>query len=391
MFYAPSENLKVLFIAPYPVLPATTGGKIRIVQLANQLSRMGFDISILAPYKPGQWQCYDDSYGFELREVRYPFLLPVFLLDRPFPYGYLASFHPGYGAKLKQFLDGFDIFQFEHAFFGDFANSLPSGRPVIYDAHNVEFDYVRSECSLSTIRDIVGKRIYRLERDLIQRASSVFVCSNNERQRFTDLYGTRDDQMVVAPNGIKRIQQVSSPNATAALHERFPDLTRFQQYAVYTGSDVEHNRQAVRLIIERIAPQLRAECAFIVHGTVAKAFMNKKYDDNIFFDTSYGGLEPYAIPRAVGLNPVTQGGGTNLKLIQYLAHGIPVVSTEFGMRGYDELKPYVTVSSINEFSNALKSQPTLDPAVLPLLQTYLWEEIAANLSDTYLALCDRSS
>jgi hypothetical protein len=168
------------------------------------------------------------------------------------------------------------IFQFEHAFFGDFAKSLPSGRPIIYDAHNVEFDDVRSECSLSTIRDLVGKRIYRLERDLVERASSVLVCSSNERHRFADLYGTRDDQMVVAPNGIKRIQQVSSPNATAALHERFPDLPRFQQYGVYTGSDVEHNRQAVRLIIERIAPQLRDECAFVIHGTVAKVFMNKK-------------------------------------------------------------------------------------------------------------------
>jgi hypothetical protein len=67
---------------------------------------------------------------------------------------------------------------------------------------------------------------------------------------------------------------------------------------------------------------------------------------------------------------------------------MPVVSTEFGVRGYDELKPYVTVSSIDQFSNALKSRPALDPAVLPLLQTYLWEEIAANLSDTYLTLCN---
>lgn len=385
-----NNTLKILLIAPYPVLPASTGGKIRIVELARHLSRLGFDIWILAPYQPGQRQSYDRSYGFNLREVPYPFIVPFLLKDRPFPYGYLVSFHPGYGAMLKRFLHSFDAFQFEQVFFAGLAKSLPRGRPIIYDAHNVDYDYVRSECRQTIIRNIVGKRIGRLEGDLARRASRVLVCSRVEQQRFTDLYRVPEHRIRVTPNGIKQILQGSSPDAAAALFERFPGLQRFPRYAVYSGSNVEHNRTAVRLIVEQFAPQLEDQCAFIIHGKVAKAFMNQRYT-NVYFDLSYGGLESYAIPRAIGLNPVTQGAGTNLKLIHYLAHGIPVISTQFGVRGYEELEPYVTISSVDGFVEALKSQDTLDPAVFPLLQRYLWEEIAADLRDTYLALCDRSS
>ena len=37
----------------------------------------------------------------------------------------------------------------------------------------------------------------------------------------------------------------------------------------------------------------------------------------------------------VALNPVLHGSGTNLKVIEYLAAGVPVVSTAFGIRGLD--------------------------------------------------------
>jgi hypothetical protein len=385
-----NSRIRILLIAPYPVVPATTGGKIRIVELARHLSRQEFDVSVLAPYKPGQRQHHDPSYGFELREVRYPFLVPWLLLDRPFPYGYLITFHPGYAATVKKFLQEFDVFQFEHAFFADLVDQVPDGRPIIYDAHNVEYDYVRSECGQNAIRNLVGRRVFHVEAELTRRAWRVLVCSSLEEQRFAELYDVPRQRMVLAPNGIKRLLNEVCPDTAAELHRRFPSLRRFRRYAVYSGSDVKHNRQAVRLIVDRFAPQMRDECAFIIHGTVSKAFAHETAS-NVFVDSSFGGLELYAIPEVIGLNPITQGAGTNLKVIQYLAHGIPVVSTEFGLRGYDELKPYVTVSSVDGFVEGIRSKPVFDRALRPLLENYLWEKIAANLGATYLELLRRGS
>ncbi len=389
MHYPRDNAPRVLMIAPYPVLPPSTGGKIRIVELARHLSRTGFDVWVLTPYKPGQRDHHCSDFGFKLREVAYPFLLPLLLTDKPFPYGYLVSFHPGFASTLRQFLHSFDAFQFEHVFFADLAAALPPGRPIVYDAHNVEYDYVRSECTHAKVREIAGKRIFRMESELVARASRLLVCSDRERRRFTDLYGVPEYRLSVTPNGIQDILSHTPTGAEEALKSRFPGLSRFKQYAVYTGSDVEHNREAVRLIIDCFAPQLQDECAFIIHGTVANAFRNQKFN-NVYFDSSYGGLELYSVPQAIGLNPVTQGAGTNLKLIQYLAHRLPVVSTEFGVRGYDDLRQFVTVRPINRFVEAIRSQPHLDAAVLPLLQRYVWGEIGSELSQTYFALLEEN-
>jgi glycosyltransferase involved in cell wall biosynthesis len=35
----------------------------------------------------------------------------------------------------------------------------------------------------------------------------------------------------------------------------------------------------------------------------------------------------------VALNPIQFGSGTNLKMLDYLAAGVPVISSKFGMRG----------------------------------------------------------
>jgi glycosyltransferase involved in cell wall biosynthesis len=37
----------------------------------------------------------------------------------------------------------------------------------------------------------------------------------------------------------------------------------------------------------------------------------------------------------VALNPMVSGAGSNLKILDYMAHRLPVISTAFGARGFD--------------------------------------------------------
>lgn len=46
-------------------------------------------------------------------------------------------------------------------------------------------------------------------------------------------------------------------------------------------------------------------------------------------------VAPYFAAADAGLNPVTQGSGANVKLFEYLATRLPVISTPFGVRGTD--------------------------------------------------------
>jgi glycosyltransferase involved in cell wall biosynthesis len=58
----------------------------------------------------------------------------------------------------------------------------------------------------------------------------------------------------------------------------------------------------------------------------------------------------------VGLNPVISGSGTNLKLIEYAAAGVPVVSTEFGARGigFSAGREYVSATA-EAFANGIET------------------------------------
>ena len=376
-----SRPQRLLIISPYPIVPPSTGGMVHTHALATQFVRLGWDVTVLTPYYPGQ-RSRLRSETFTLVQAPYPFLLPFFLSDRFLPYGYAVSFHPGYGLWLRKFLRRFDVFQFEHNFFAGLLRWIPRGSPVVYSAHNVEFDYHRAECSRPGLCDIVGRRMYALEEAVLHRSRLVLSCSSKQRTRFRELYGVSPKKVAVVPNGVQRVVAKAGPPDPSRLLRRLPELERFPIRAVFSGSDVDHNRIAVRTILDRLAPEAGDECGFVINGGCGRRFRGRA-PGNVIFDPDPDSFDDYANSGLIGLNPVTQGSGTQLKFSQYLAHGLPVISTKFGARGYEDLERYVTICSVEEFVPALRAKPVLSPECATALQDYRWEVIVGRVFDRY--------
>ncbi|MEO6403330.1 MAG: glycosyltransferase [Vicinamibacteria bacterium] len=378
--------MRILLIAPYPVLPPSTGGKIRIVRIAEALVDLGIEVTVLTPFKPGQKRHRRDV-AFELRQVVYPFLLPFLLTDRPFPFMYLVSHHPWFGRSMQSWLRTFDLVQFEHVAFADLLHRLAPGQPVVYDAHNVEFDYVRQECGSEWTRRIAGDRIRGLERILVDESSLVLTCSTEDRNRLGELYGLAQEKVLIIQNGIH--SPVSPMNGTATDPPWSDRVARLPRKAMFSGSDVAHNRQAVAFIVQQLAPLLRQTCGFIIQGECGRRFLNQG-GDNVDFDPHWNTFRQYARPGVVGLNPVVQGSGSNLKLAHYLAHGMPVLSTEFGVRGFMDVAPFVHVRALEAFAEALRSERFEPPNAGAHLARLSWGALAARLRDSYLQLIERA-
>ena len=68
-----------------------------------------------------------------------------------------------------------------------------------------------------------------------------------------------------------------------------------------------------------------------------------------------------------------------MKILDYLKHGLPVISTEFGMRGYDDLIPFVNIASLEQFPQALKSSNSFSKETYNVLQKYTWSHISGKL------------
>jgi hypothetical protein len=87
------------------------------------------------------------------------------------------------------------------------------------------------------------------------------------------------------------------------------------------------------------------------------------------------------------LNPVTSGGGSNVKVPTYLALGLAVVSTAFGLRGYAPLAAAVECSERETFADALHARPrgwAARGAPAPAaLADYAWGALGARLAGSF--------
>jgi glycosyltransferase involved in cell wall biosynthesis len=372
---------KVLIISPYPVIPPDTGAKIRIYELAHGISVNGIKVKILVPISPTQYCRKRINRNLTIDVVPYPFVIPFLLTDKPFSYMYLISLHPWYRFFIKKHLENHDIIQFEQASFGDIVDHIPGNKTVVYDAHNVEAEYVASECRYQWTEKISTRRIFNLENNIVQRADQILACSENDAKKICDIYGTLENKLKIIHNGI-HIDGPARQCNIDYIKRKFPKLLGYKSIAIFSGSDVAHNRSAVRFIMESIATKLRRQCAFVLKGQCSKRFQNHKLE-NVFLDPVPGNVSSYSNICTVALNPIFQGSGTSLKVLDYLANGLPVITTEFGMRGYEDLKSFVTLSDENSFAQKILEKPKFLPATLDAIRKYTWESAVTTLKNIY--------
>ena len=377
--------MRVAQIVPYPLFPTWSGGKIRVRELGRAMAAHGVELTLLTPYHYTQRRAYYRDEPFRLVEVPYPFLLPFFLTDRAFPYQYLMSYHPGFAAMMRRHLRGYDAYLFEQAPFAALLDELPASSVTVYSSQNVEYDYVQQECRHEAQVERVGRRMLALEGRLARECTRVWAVSEPDRERMREVYGIGDERISVYPNGIGEVREAGTDDRR--MRERFPALGQYERRALYSGSNVEHNRIAVRFILEQLAPA-RPEMGFLIHGTCGEQFRGGG-PANVFFDEDSSRFDDYAVEGTIGLNPVRTGGGTNLKVLHYLSRGLPVVTTRFGLRGHEAFADSVVVAELEEMAGALRQAAPRRPD-RERLEALRWDAIGRRMAEELRELTGRA-
>ncbi len=93
------------------------------------------------------------------------------------------------------------------------------------------------------------------------------------------------------------------------------------------------NLDAVQAIIDMAGA--RPEIGFLVGGSVCEAFWRKPLPSNVILLGLVSDAEKQNLLASadVAINPMRLGAGTNLKVLEYFAAGVPTVSTAVGARG----------------------------------------------------------
>ena len=269
--------------------------------------------------------------------------------------------------------------------------------PIIYDAFNVEAQlkagvYPDTEIGRSLLAQVVD-----VESRAVQASARTTTCS----QADADALAAESDQppghFTVIPNGTVVPDEVPTPDDRRALSTRWRGRywaagssgARPEHLAVFFGSWHPPNIDAAELLIE-IAPLL-PDTLILSVGHHGEAFLHRRGPDNLVFT---GTVTTAAKDRLLGaadvaLNPMRLGSGTNLKLLEYLAVGTPVVSTPFGARGIDVVdgehlrfaEPAAFAATVAEvLADPADAQRRAEAGRALVTSRYAWDRLGADLA-----------
>jgi glycosyltransferase involved in cell wall biosynthesis len=347
----PEHRPKVVVLATFPIDAPAHGGQLRARNLYGQLSAT-VDVHLVAltdrsaaavdeVLAPGLRQTIvprsleqasvDDATGLDAR-------LPVTDILS----GQHSSLTPAFGRTLDGALADADLVILAEPYLLPALHAAARSVPFVYDAYNVEADLKDAALPDTPIRSQLLEDVDRIERAAVTESAAVVTCSDADAALLAGRYHRNRTSFEVIPNGTTVPASIPTPEARAAAGRRWLERYRrdggvgdVEHLAVFFGSWHPPNLDAAELIVE-IAPLL-PEVLFLSCGNHGAAFADRRLPSNVVFPGAVGATAKTALlaSAAVALNPMRTGSGTNLKLVEYLAAGVPVVSTPFGARGVD--------------------------------------------------------
>jgi len=255
----------------------------------------------------------------------------------------------------------------------------------VYGAQNVEAEWYERVGAAVTRRPGWARRLETLEREALDVADLVVAVSDADKATFVARYGTPADKIAVVDNGFDA-SRLRAPTAEEKEGARAAlGLAASERGLLFLGTDFAHNRQAAEDLFRVVVPRLEElDARLYLVGGVSTSF-RARAGERVRIVPEQADLTPYLWGADVGLNPVTTGAGSNVKLPTYLAAGLDVVSTPFGMRGFDRLAPYVTACEVDAFADALLAPPASQAGRLDALRAYSWAAQAERLCAAYAA------
>ena len=349
------------------------------------MARAGASVDILAPWIPGVPRAVLLEPRLRLHtHCMVANLLPRLLPKRIAPALALLSLQPPIGPRswLGRFA-GCDIIQFEFCAQFHWAALMPTPPAVVYSAHNVELRYHQADPELQVLRRPALWRIEHLERTAVQSSDLVIACSDEDSRTLAALYRPPQRQAVIA-NGFDAAlltfeRAALRDTARAALGFKPSD-----RVILFVGGDAPHNRDAVRFLAYDVLPALDHTARLLILGESGAAA--PRGHPHIRQPGFVEDWRTYFAATDVAVNPVAFGSGTNIKLAEYVAAGLPSISTPFGLRGMPHLASMVRSVPRGRFTEALGASLPEPPQKRAMLQAWTWDALGRSLGERYCEL-----
>ena len=341
------------------------GGTLRIQNFISGLASRGHDVSF------AYWGSRErETFGTHIVNVRKP---PARFLQRlaSMVYGgeegkaaveLLLCNYPTMFMKLHPNLKTSSVLQAEQIW----SAAIPLlyrkmfNKVTVLDDHNVEallaqrlYPYVKNKSTYSYWM----KYVSLLERTCCNLADQIIVTSDIDKVNLEKFHKISQNKISVIPNGsdVNKYR----PDCSLCSGTRMAlGIGETDQVLTYVGRGTyPPNKMAIDYIKDTLAPKIWEEFPNARFMIVSRDLPADYFgSDNRFIHITDDYDYPFINASDICLAPLAVGGGTRIKIANYLACGKPVVSTPMGCEGIParHMKEIV-LSSMEEFPSSVKA------------------------------------
>lgn len=399
-----NKREQICLVNQFPIYPPRNGGQLRVYHIAKNLAEY-FDVKVLTlshPLKRFHKEILLD--GLRIKNIPQLSLVPGAFLSRIFKVPIGESIIPlssklafKFKKVLRKDILSSEIVVSEHSYLFPLIAPYANERILVYDAHNVDFLLKKDiYAKRPIIKKLVMSRIEKAERLACAKSRIILTTCEDDKRELSYLYNIPLGKIYVAPNG------VDSSEITPCSQDEKDDAKEIlgledRKIVSFIGSGHPANIGATEYIISNIAPKL-CDCEFLIIGDAGKR-IKKINSKNVRLVGFVDEEVKKTILRAtdIALNPMFHGSGTNLKMSEYLAAGLPTVSTPVGARGI-EVEDYkdVIISGGEDFAEKIEELFANDELRKNLARNgrrlveerYDWRIIARGIAEIYKKLID---
>jgi hypothetical protein len=334
----------IVLVSGNRIAPAATGGQVHSIGIARALARIGHSVHIFSTAgRREDYRAQKFRGGMTMESVIEPRLKEsthlgltfgiMQALARRLDYPRVWQHHMlAWGIipkRLKQALQEADIVLSDLPY----CPPIPGpwrGKPWYLISHNLEHKLLEQG---SPRQRRFASWMRGVEAAAPQNYTDIFACAEDDRAFFQAHDSQSRLTLPMIRCGVDPNLYSFSIGMRSQMRAKL-GLSDGDWVLVFSGSGFAPNVEALREIKEFC----RAEAEFMARSRVfilvIGSVSSEAYRDGALIVTGpVPEVLPYFAASDAGLNMVTRGSGSNVKLFEYLAARLPVISTVFGVRG----------------------------------------------------------
>lgn len=398
--------MKILMVSSFLPYPLYSGGHVRLFNIIKKLSGK-HEITLICEKRSYQ----NEKDIFELEKycrrviavnrrkqwtigniIKTGFSLQPFLIN--------GHSHDQMKNQIKEFInEGFaDIIHAETFYI--MQNIPDTNIPIILTEHNIEYlvykrfaDQAPAILRLLLYIDVLKLKL--AEQKYWARAKRLVAVSAEDKKHMNKAAD-------IVPNGVDTDLFKYKQPANKVYHSAARHISLAEKNFLFIGDfKWMQNRDAVRFIINDIWPfllrsvegQIKIRLKIYARHIPPEIRLLNKYDSILFEENSSKSTVEIFGEADILLAPVRIGGGTNYKILEAMASGVPVVTTRLGLKGIeaengkealaaDDTQAIVQLSArlLRDFD--LYKQIALNARKF-VETNYNWDKIAVQLENIY--------